>query len=934
LKKIAKLVSCLVGAGLIYSATLFATLADQGSPIPAKRIPTTLLQDAPLVQSQLVQWRPQDPELSRHLRNYDLIKMDRFAAATQIRNRGQLLLKTSRQDFDLQLAPNDLRSPDYSAQVIGADGGARKLQKVVPNTFKGTVKGNVRAQVRMAVSEGSLEGVIITETNRYFIQPARALSRAAKDDEFVFYEASELSKDASSCGVTLAEEVAAREALSNPQGKTELTSEANSLITPVAPLKVVRLATDADAEYVAALGGAPQANAQIMNIMNMVDGIYQVEIGVTFQIVFQNAWSDSASDPYTSTVPSTLLSEFRNRWNANPPSQGVTRSLAHLWTGKDLDGSVIGVASLAVTCRSPSFSYGLSQLFPFNSPGNPITGRTAVLTAHEIGHNFSASHTNQATPETPPDVERACDNTIMEASVGDGSSFCPFSRSQMVGHANAYSSCLLDSPSGPPSFPPCVETPLPVTRLVSNTPLSSDDCRSPSRGVRFFADRYSFNGTAGERLSVSMFRILNNTLDPYLYLIGPDGYVIAQDDDSASPGGQDAQIPRSGDITLPLTGKYILEATSFEGQQTGNYAISMNLSGCSLSVSPTSLHFPVAGGDGTINVTTTGSCSGYQFGTSPNIVPWLTPSVTSGSGSRAFQFSVNQNTGTAGRRAFLLVGATLPDFFGGLQIPITQSGTTPDCTSTPIVFGQTVSGSLITSDCESPVRGNGYFADRYTFNVVAGQQAAITLTSSNAPATDTFLTLIGPNGVVLSTDDDSGGLTNSRIPGGTGMLPLGLSGTYTIEVTGFSPGETGPYSLNLTGIKAPVGPIQIILDESGPDPNQATALDSILFLRDPFPVVNVANLLNPGFDRNTRLIILVTNLELLPGETSSAVVVNLVDSNNQSYTFAAEDLRVVPNFNFSQVTFRLPDNLPPGVCTVKVTAHNQVSNVARIRIRI
>jgi hypothetical protein len=124
------------------------------------------------------------------------------------------------------------------------------------------------------------------------------------------------------------------------------------------------------------------------------------------------------------------------------------------------------------------------------------------------------------------------------------------------------------------------------------------------------------------------------------------------------------------------------------------------------------------------------------------------------------------------------------------------------------------------------------------------------------------------------------------------------------------------------------------VDASGPALDQVAALDSVLFLSDPFPVINGADLFNLGVDRNTRVIIFVTNLQLAQGETSSAVVVNLVDSNNQSYDIAAEDVRPVPNFNSTQVIFRLPGNLPVGTCTIKVKAHGQESNAGTIRIRI
>jgi hypothetical protein len=132
-------------------------------------------------------------------------------------------------------------------------------------------------------------------------------------------------------------------------------------------------------------------------------------------------------------------------------------------------------------------------------------------------------------------------------------------------------------------------------------------------------------------------------------------------------------------------------------------------------------------------------------------------------------------------------------------------------------------------------------------------------------------------------------------------------------------------------IKTP--PLLLALEESGPGQLQVAALDSILFLRDPFPVISM-DVLNTGSDRNTRVIVFVTNLQLASGEVASSVIVNLVDSSGQTYDVGAEDVRVVPPFNFMQVKFRLPDNLVPGVCNIKIRVHDQESNPGTIRIRL
>lgn len=129
-------------------------------------------------------------------------------------------------------------------------------------------------------------------------------------------------------------------------------------------------------------------------------------------------------------------------------------------------------------------------------------------------------------------------------------------------------------------------------------------------------------------------------------------------------------------------------------------------------------------------------------------------------------------------------------------------------------------------------------------------------------------------------------------------------------------------------------PLQLLLEQFGPSSSQLAALDSILFLRDPFPVVNGANPLNLALDKNTRVIIFVANLQLAPGETSSSVLVNLIDNNNQSYEITAEDVRPLPNSTFTQVIFRLPNNPAVGTCTITIRAHDQISNSGTIRIRI
>ncbi len=74
------------------------------------------------------------------------------------------------------------------------------------------------------------------------------------------------------------------------------------------------------------------------------------------------------------------------------------------------------------------------------------------------------------------------------------------------------------------------------------------------------------------------------------------------------------------------------------------------------------------------------------------------------------------------------------------------------------------------------------------FQGAAGQTVTISMTGGF----DTFLNLIGPDGTVVASDDDSGGGTNSRI-----VLRLAAAGAYRIEATAFSATGLGAYTLTV-----------------------------------------------------------------------------------------------------------------------------------------
>lgn len=403
---------------------------------------------------------PQSADLDRLVRRYERVNLDRAEAISRVRATGELSFETSAGAYELELEPNDMRADNYYAVEIGADGVERQVLDYAPvRTYKGTVRGMPGADARFTVDGNTLEGVIVTPAERYFIEPKSKYAAEAGASEFVFYKSSDVNAEAAGVGSTLDRELRHQtEAISS---KVEKLGAASLGVLPATTVRDVQLATDADAEFYQALGSNVTAvNNEIQSIMNQVEAVYQQELGITFTIVHQNVHTNAATDPYTTNEPGGcytrvmcglgvgdeldakgLINELGEWWNTN--KSGVQRDLTHLWTGKDVVGSTVGLAWIGVTCQNKSFSYGFSQRLA-SLPARYI------VTAHEIGHNFGAGHS---------DGKTGCTNTIMGSFVGSGFTFCNFSIGEIDAHLADFNSCLSS----------CAISASPATKAVAAT---------------------------------------------------------------------------------------------------------------------------------------------------------------------------------------------------------------------------------------------------------------------------------------------------------------------------------------------------------------------------------------------------------------------------------------------------------------------------------
>ncbi|HEX7334391.1 MAG TPA: SBBP repeat-containing protein [Pyrinomonadaceae bacterium] len=289
------------------------------------------------------------------------------------------------------------------------------------------------------------------------------------------------------------------------------------------------------------------------------------------------------------------------------------------------------------------------------------------------------------------------------------------------------------------------------------------------------------------------------------------------------------------------------------------------------------------------------------------------------------------------------------------QVPITEDATTePDETFTLSLTAPTLEGlgapshMLVTIQDRTTVP----FVFMNNTSVVEGgpgttTQALFNLTLSAATGRTVSVNYATANGTAFgSASCGDQGADYESLSGSFTFQPGQFRTVIPVKVCGDTSAEANEFFVvNLSNASNATLPLpqaagtivnddvlELILEDSAPGISQAAALDSYLYIRDPFRVMRSDEILQGTPDKNTRVILFARNLQLNPGESASAVIVRLIGSNNQVFNVSAEDVRAIPGTEFTQVVIKLPETLPPGTCTLTIRAHGRISNIGSFRI--
>jgi PKD repeat protein/N-acetylmuramoyl-L-alanine amidase len=273
------------------------------------------------------------------------------------------------------------------------------------------------------------------------------------------------------------------------------------------------------------------------------------------------------------------------------------------------------------------------------------------------------------------------------------------------------------------------------------------------------ADEWRFPASTGDVVTISMAAGEASPLDTVLRLVGPDGGLVAFNDDSGE--GTDSRLEA---VQLPLGGEYVIEASGF-GDSEGPYALVLEVVGAdqvhaALSAQPATAVAPAE----VIftNESRNATSFSWEFG----------DGATSNERSPSHRFEAA----------------------GSLPVTLTACRAGDCSTATVNVVLEEGDGGALPA--ASPALGRIDFeddVDTWVFQAPQGAEVTVSLVSLD-DGFDPLLFLRGPDGAELVSNDDGGEGVNARIA--NFILPVG--GELAVDTLGFPGSGVGPYELTAT----------------------------------------------------------------------------------------------------------------------------------------
>jgi hypothetical protein len=342
---------------------------------------------APSAPAQMLATESIDPATSSHVR---------VAAFGQPGQNVRAFVELNGVRAFLDLVPHSVRAETFRLLEQREDGSYVEIDPGPVTTYRGTVIGSPGAEVSAALAEDGLWArITLADGREQWVQPLTAEEQYVPGAAHIVYGTESVVVPEGRCG--------AEDLIGNVQKVVPErdTSGGPQTLAPQA-VDIAQLAADADYEFYLRYGSTTAVSDRIQLVINSMNQQYERDVDITHE-VGTILVRTSANQPYTSTDSGALLNQFRNHWENNQGS--IVRDVAELFTGKNLNGSVIGIAWLGGICNS--YGYNVVQ-----SDFSSTMACSTDLSAHELGHNWNADHCGCPRKTMNPSI--TCENEFSQ----------------------------------------------------------------------------------------------------------------------------------------------------------------------------------------------------------------------------------------------------------------------------------------------------------------------------------------------------------------------------------------------------------------------------------------------------------------------------------------------------------------------------------------
>jgi len=290
----------------------------------------------------------------------------------------------------LNLAPNDVRGVSDIIELPMPDGSLAKFSLVESSimedglaqefsqikSYKVYGIDDPSASGRVDMSPKGFRGMLMTPQGRVFIDPVKSISNTRYYKSSFRSGASEQSGRTFQCGARM---------LAKYDNVISTSFNRNNTFNRVSgSLVVYRLAVSATSEYVAAAGGSlDAAMAEINTVINRVNQVYERDLGIRFRLVANNS-------SIIEVAPADF--GFSNYNGGDLLTENQTKIDGAIGTANYDIGHVFstggGGIARAGACAASLKANGVSGMLDPTGDAFYID-----FVAHEIGHQFGASHT-------------------------------------------------------------------------------------------------------------------------------------------------------------------------------------------------------------------------------------------------------------------------------------------------------------------------------------------------------------------------------------------------------------------------------------------------------------------------------------------------------------------------------------------------------------